>query len=86
MKTWLVGILFGGFFGFVIATLSFLLGLSKYGESTHHPFIRTVQIILLIVFGWIAWKAEGVETLVGYILGSFYITRLILLPHKTKID
>jgi len=86
MKTWVTGILFGGFLGFSIATMAFLLGLKTYGEASTHPLLRAIQILLIIVFGWLAWKFEGGQILVGYILGSFYITILILLPHKTKID
>ena len=86
MKAWITGIMFGGFFGFTIATMAFLLGLTTYGEDTKNPILTAVQIILIIVLGWVAWKAEGLQTLVGYALGSFYIARLILLPHKTKIE
>ena len=85
MKAWLIGILIGGFFGFTIAILAFLLGLTSYGENAKHPLIKAIQIILIIVFGWVAWQAEGIQTLVGYILGSFYIALLIFLPAKTKI-
>lgn len=86
MKTWVIGILFGGFLGFCIATMAFLLGLKTYGEGSHHPLLRTVQVALIIIFALVSWKFEGVQTLVGYVLGSFYIMMLILLPHKTKID
>ena len=85
MKAWFIGILVGGFLGFIIATMSFLLGLLQYGKNSKQPLIRAIQLLLIIIFGWVAWKAEGVQTLVGYVLGSFYIARLILLPHKTKI-
>ena len=84
MKAWLIGILLGGFFGFTIALLAFLLGLTNYGEDSKHPLIHAIQIIIIIVFGWVAWKAEGVQTLVGYVLGSFYIVRLIFHPDKQK--
>jgi hypothetical protein len=86
MKAWVVGIMFGGFFGFTIATMAFLLGLTTYGEDTKNPLLIAIQLILIIVLGWVAWKAEGLQTLVGYVLGSFYIVRLILLPDKTKIE
>ena len=86
MKTWVIGILFGGFLGFSIATMAFLLGLKTYGEGSHNPLLRVVQVTLIIIFGWVSWKFEGVQTLVGYVLGSFYIMMLILLPYKTKID
>ena len=86
MKAWLIGILLGGFFGFTIALLAFLLGLTNYGEDSKNPLIHVVQIIIIIVFGWFAWKAEGVKTLVGYVLGSFYIVRLIIAPGKANPD
>jgi hypothetical protein len=86
MKVWLIGILVGGFFGFTIATMAFLLELITYGEKSKHPLLNVVQLIIILAFGWVAWKAEGLQTLVGYVLGSFYIMRLILLPKKTKIE
>jgi len=86
MKVWLIGILLGGFFGFTIATMAFLLELTIYGEDSKHPLLHAIQLIIILVFGWVAWKAEGVQTLVGYVLGSFYIVRLILLPNKAKIE
>jgi hypothetical protein len=86
MKAWVVGILFGGFFGFTIATMAFLLGLTKYGGDSKQPLLHAIQLIIIFFFGWIAWKAEGIQTLVGYVLGSFYIVWLILLPTKTKIE
>jgi len=84
MKDWIVGILFGGFFGFTIATLAFLLELTTFGEDSKHPLLNAVQLLLIIVVGWVAWKAEGIEAFVGYILGSFYIVRIIVFPAKTK--
>lgn len=86
MKAWLLGILFGGFFGFTIATMTFLLELITYGEDSKPPLLSAVQVIIILVFAWVAWRAEGIQTLVGYVLGSFYILRLILLPRKTKIE
>ena len=86
MKVWLIGILFGGFFSFTIATMAFLLELITYGKDSKPPLLNAIQIIIILVFGWVAWKAEGLPTLVGYVLGSFYILRLILLPRKTKIE
>jgi hypothetical protein len=86
MKTWVVGILLGGFFGFTIAIMTFLLELITYGEDSKNPLLHTIQLIIIIVMGWVAWKAEGLQTLVGYVLGSFYIVWLILLPNKTKIE
>jgi hypothetical protein len=85
MKVWIIGILFGGFFGFTIATLAFLLELTIYEKDSKRTLLHAVQLLIIIVFGWVAWKAEGVQALVGYILGSFYIVRLILLPNKAKI-
>ncbi|MDX1775934.1 MAG: hypothetical protein R3297_05085 [Desulfobulbales bacterium] len=86
MKVWLTGILFGGFFGFTIATMAFVLELLTYGKESKPPVLTAIQLLIILFFAWVAWKAEGVQTLVGYILGSFYILRLILLPRKTKID
>jgi len=86
MKVWIIGILFGGFFGFTIATLAFLLELTTYEKDSKHPLLHAIQLLIIIVFGWVAWRAEGVQALVGYVLGSFYIVRLILLPRKTKIE
>jgi hypothetical protein len=86
MKAWFVGIMFGGFFGFTIASMAFLLELTLYGKSSKSRLLQGVQILIIIILGWVAWKAEGLQVLVGYILGSFYITRLILLPYKTRAD
>jgi len=86
MKAWFVGILFGGFFGFTIASMAFLLELTLYGKGSKSRLLQAVQILIIIVLGWVAWKAEGIQALVGYVLGSFYITRLILLPYKTRAD
>ena len=86
MKTWVVGILLGGFFGFTIAIMTFLLELITYGEDSKNPLLHAIQLIIIIVMGWVAWKAEGLQTLVGYVLGSFYIVWLILLPNKAKIE
>jgi hypothetical protein len=85
MKVWIIGILFGGFFGFTIATLAFLLELTIYEKDSKRPLLHAIQLLIIIVFGWVAWRAEGVQALVGYVLGSFYIVRLILLPNKAKI-
>ena len=84
MKEWMVGILFGGFFGFTVAILALLLGLKTYGEAPKNPILQAVQVLLIVFFGWLAWKSEGIETLVGYVLGSFYIVRLLFLPDKKK--
>ena len=86
MKVWFIGILVGGFFGFTIASMAFLLEITTYGKGSKYPLLQAVQILIILILGWVAWKAEGIQTLVGYVLGSFYITRLILLPYKTKID
>jgi hypothetical protein len=87
MKAWFVGIMVGGFFGFTIASLAFLLELTIYGERDSKPtLVQAVQILVIIILGWAAWKAEGIQALVGYVLGSFYIMRLILLPYKTPKD
>jgi hypothetical protein len=64
--------------------LAFLLELTNYGEDSKHPIIHVIQIIIVFVFGWFAWRAEGVKTLVGYILGSFYIVRLMFHPEKQE--
>jgi len=82
MKGWITGILFGGLFGFTIATLAFLLELMVYGREAKHPLLQALQIVMIVALGWVAWKAEGIQALAGYILGSFYIVRLILLPYK----
>ena len=84
MKEWIVGILFGGFFGFTIATLAFLLGLTTFGDDSKHPLLQAIQLLLIIFVGWLAWEAEGIEAFVGYILGSFYIVRIIVFPAKTQ--
>jgi len=86
MKAWVIGIMFGGFFGFTIASMAFLLELTTYGKESKHPLLQAFQILIIIILGWVAWKAEGMQALVGYVLGSFYITRLILLPYKTRKD
>ena len=86
MKAWFIGIMFGGFFGFTIASMAFLLELTIYGKDSKHPLLQAVQILIIIILGWVAWKAEGIQALVGYVLGSFYITRLILLPYKKRTD
>ena len=65
---------------------AFLLGLILYGKGSRHPALQAVQVIIIIIFGWVAWKAEGIETLVGYFLGSFYIVRLIFPPKKAKLE
>ncbi len=72
--------------GFTIATLAFLLELTTYEKDSKRSLLHAIQLLLIIVFGWVAWKAEGVQALVGYILGSFYIVRLIVLPNKAKIQ
>jgi len=86
MKAWFIGIMFGGFFGFTIASMSFLLELTIYGKDSKHPLLQAVQILIIIILGWVTWKAEGIEALVGYVIGSFYLTRLILLPYKNRTD
>ena len=84
MKAWFIGIMFGGFFGFIVASMTFLLELTISGKDSKHPLLQAVQLIIIIVLGWATWKAEGIQALVGYVFGSFYITRLILLPHKKR--
>ena len=84
MKAWFIGIMFGGFFGFIVASMTFLLELTISGKDSKHPLLQAVQLIIIIVLGWATWKAEGIQALVGYVLGSFYITRLILLPYKKR--
>ena len=86
MKAWVIGILFGGFFGFTIATMALLLEFATYGKNSKHPLLQIFQITIIVALGWVAWKAEGFPTLVGYVLGSFYIARLILLPYKTDTE
>ena len=85
MKVWLIGILIGGFLGFTVSIMAYLLDLLRSGENSKHPLLLPVQLIIILGFGLLIWKAEGAKTLVGYILGSFYIVRLILLPDKLKI-
>ena len=82
MKAWLLGILFGGFFGFTISILVFFLELMTYEEESKHILLLATQLIIVFVFGWVAWRAEGVQTLVGYVLGSFYLVRLMF--HQDK--
>lgn len=85
MKTWLLGILFGGFLGFTIAMLAYLVELITYRrESTKRPLLSVMQLIFIIVVGVVAWRAQGVQALTGYVLGSFYIIALILRPYGKK--
>ena len=84
MKAWVTGILFGGFFGFIISSMAFFLGLLFFEKTSRQTLLHIIQLLIIIVVGWVAWKAEGVQTLVGYVLGSFYIVRLIFIPDKTK--
>ena len=71
MKAWFIGIMFGGFFGFIVASMTFLLELTISGKDSKHPLLQAVQLIIIIVLGWATWKAEGIQALVGYVLGSF---------------
>jgi len=86
MRAWLIGIMFGGFFGFTIASMSFLLELTIYGKGAKSLVLQAFQVLIIIVLGWVTWEAEGIQALVGYVLGSFYITRLILLPYNRRTD
>ena len=66
MKAWFIGIMFGGFFGFIVASMTFLLELTISGKDSKHPLLQAVQLIIII-----APKKQAPDHIAVHAMGLF---------------